>query len=143
VLALYEDEFKQRAISLKKDFSPSLPPLLVDAQQIKQAVINILTNAMEAMENGGTLTIRMYPQPDTMEAVLEIGDTGHGISPETMHNIFNPYFTTKARGTGLGLPITHRIVKAHKGRIEVRNGEAGGAVFIIKLPYPQQENGKA
>jgi two-component system sensor kinase FixL len=60
-----------------------------------------------------------------------------------MHNIFNPYYTTKARGTGLGLSITHRIVRAHKGKIEVRNCEAGGAVFIIKLPYPPPENGKA
>ena len=66
-----------------------------------------------------------------------------GISPEAIHNIFNPYYTTKARGTGLGLSITHRIIKAHKGRIEVRNREGGGAVFIIKLPYPLPENGKA
>jgi signal transduction histidine kinase len=143
MLALYEDEFKQRGIRLEKDFSPSLPPFLVDAEQIKQAAINILTNAMEAMENGGTLTIRTYPLPETREAVLEIGDTGPGISPEAMHNIFNPYYTTKARGTGLGLSITHRIIKAHKGRIEVRNRERGGAVFIIKIPYPPPENGKA
>src|SRR3990172_4887916 len=143
MLALYEDEFKQRGIRLEKDFSPSLPSCPMDSQQIKQAAINVLTNAMEAMENGGTLTIRTYPLPETREAVLEIGDTGPGISPEAMHNIFNPYYTTKARGTGLGLSITHRIIKAHKGRIEVRNREGGGAVFIIKLPYPLPENGKA
>jgi len=143
MLALYEDEFKQRGIRLEKDFSPSLPFCPMDSQQIKQAAINVLTNAMEAMENGGTLTIRTYPLPETREAVLEIGDTGPGISPEAMHNIFNPYYTTKARGTGLGLSITHRIIKAHKGRIEVRNREGGGAVFIIKLPFPLPENGKA
>jgi len=143
MLALYEDEFKQRGIRLEKDFSPSLPSCPMDSQQIKQAAINVLTNAMEAMENGGTLTIRTYPLPETREAVLEIGDTGPGISPEAIHNIFNPYYTTKARGTGLGLSITHRIIKAHKGRIEVRNREGGGAVFIIKLPYPLPENGKA
>lgn len=143
MLALYEDEFKQGGVGLKKDLSPNLPPLMIDAQQIKQAVINILTNAMEAMAAGGTLTIRTYPLSETQEAVLEIGDTGPGISPEAMHNIFNPYYTTKARGTGLGLSITHRIIKAHRGRIEVRNGDTGGAVFIIKLPYPRLENGKA
>ncbi len=142
MLALYVDELEQRGIRLEKDFAPSLPSLLIDAQQIKQAVINIVTNAMEAMVNGGALTIRTYPLPETSEAILEVGDTGPGISPEAMHNIFNPYYTTKARGTGLGLPITHRIVKAHKGRIEVRNREAGGAVFVIKLPYPKAENGK-
>jgi two-component system sensor histidine kinase HydH len=134
ILTLYEDELAQRRIAVEKDLSPSLPLLPFDSQQIKQAVINIIKNAMEAMENGGTLTIRTAVLPDSSEAVFEIGDTGPGISAKTMHNIFNPYYTTKPRGTGLGLPITNRIVLAHKGRIDVRNKSTGGALFSIRLP---------
>jgi len=138
ILTLYEDELAQRSIRIERDFSPALPRLMVDPQQIKQAVINIIKNAMEAMENGGTIFIRTTGAPETGEAAIEIGDTGPGITAKAMHNIFNPYYTTKPRGTGLGLPITSRIIKAHKGRIELRNREAGGAVFTIKLPLPAQ-----
>jgi len=134
MLALYEDELSLRHITIERDLSPSLPQLMVDPQQIKQAIINIIKNAMEAMENGGMLIIKTYPLLDTQEAAIEIGDTGPGISAKVMHNIFNPYYTTKTRGTGLGLPITNRIIKAHKGRLELRNREGGGTVFTIKLP---------
>ena len=134
-LTLYEDEFAQRGIKLDKQLAPSLQLLLIDAQQIKQAIINLVKNAIEAMTNGGTLNIVTHYQQATREAVLEIGDTGPGIPARMMHNIFNPYYTTKTLGTGLGLPIVSRIIKAHKGRIEVKNREAGGAVFTIWLPY--------
>jgi two-component system sensor histidine kinase HydH len=142
ILTLYEDELSQRGIRVEKDFSPALPRPAFDGQQIKQAVINVLKNAMEAMENGGTLTLRTYALSQSGEAVIEISDTGPGISAKAMHNIFNPYYTTKPRGTGLGLPITNRIVKAHGGKIELRNKEGGGAVFTIRLPYgkPSPEN---
>jgi hypothetical protein len=134
ILTLYEDELAQRKIHLEKDFFPGLPQIPFDGAQIKQAVINIIKNAMEAMENGGTLSIRTYVIPESREAAFEIGDTGPGISAKAQHHIFNPYYTTKPRGTGLGLPITNRIIKAHKGKIELRNKSTGGAVFTIKLP---------
>jgi signal transduction histidine kinase len=139
ILTLYEDELTQRRIRMERDFSSRMPLLMVDPQQLKQAVINILKNAMEAMENGGALTIRTYPVDEAGEAALEFGDTGPGISAKAMHNVFNPYYTTKPRGTGLGLPITNRIIKAHRGRIELRNKDTGGAVFTIKLPCPGQK----
>lgn len=134
ILMLYEDELAHRGIRSERDLSPVLPRLMVDTQQMKQVVINIIKNAMEAMENGGTLFVRTRPLPETHEAEIEISDTGHGISAKVMHNIFNPYHSTKARGAGLGLPITNRIIKAHKGTIEIRNRNGGGAVFTIKLP---------
>ncbi len=134
ILTLYEDEIPQRNIRLDISLSPSCPRLMIDVSQIKQAIINILKNALEAMENGGVLSIRTYPLQETNEAAVEIGDTGPGISAKAMHNIFNPYYTTKPRGTGLGLPITNRIVTAHNGTVEIRNRETGGAVFTIKLP---------
>ncbi len=134
ILTLYEDELSQRHITVERDLFPRLPLLKVDAQQIKQAVINILKNAMEAMENGGKLTVRTSVMDGGQEAAVELGDTGPGITAKAMHNIFNPYYTTKPRGTGLGLPISNRIIKAHRGRIELRNKETGGAVFTIRLP---------
>ena len=139
VLPVYEDELRQRGIYIERDLSPEVPSLDMDPQQIKQVVVNLFTNAMEAMEKGGTLTLRTSQGADGQEAVMEIGDTGPGISPESMHNLFNPYYTTKVRGTGLGLPITHRIVQAHKGNISFRNKEAGGALFTIRLPIPQEK----
>ena len=134
ILTLYEDELKQRGIRIEKDLAAALPMLMIDPQQIKQALINIVTNAMEAMDKGGALDVRTYSLPETDEAAIELGDTGPGISPEAMPNLFNPYYTTKVRGTGLGLSITHRIIKAHKGKILYRNKETGGAVFTIKFP---------
>ncbi len=142
ILTLYEDELSQRKIRIETDFSPALPRLLFDQQQLKQAVINVIKNAMEAMENGGVLTIRTFLFPDVSEAAFEISDTGPGISSKAMHNVFNPYYTTKPRGTGLGLPITNRIIKAHRGRIEMRNRGTGGAVFTIRLPYGPAGGGK-
>jgi two-component system sensor histidine kinase HydH len=142
VLTLYEDELAQRRIRIERNLSSSLPRLMIDTQQIKQGVINILKNALEAMENGGMLFIRTYAVSDT-EAAIEIGDTGPGISAKAMHNIFNPYYTTKPRGTGLGLPITNRIIQSHKGKIEVRNRDGGGAIFTIKLPLPENKDTKA
>jgi signal transduction histidine kinase len=139
ILMLYEDELAQRRVRVEQELSPGLPLLIIDPPQIKQAVINILKNAMEAMESGGTLGIRTYVVEVQQEASIEFSDTGPGVSTKAMNNIFNPYYTTKTRGTGLGLPITNRIVKAHKGRIELRNRDTGGAVFTIKLPVPERK----
>ena len=139
VLLVYEDELQQRGIRIERNLSPDMSAIDMDPQQIKQAVVNLVANAMEAMEQGGTLTVMAYRNTDDREAVMEIGDTGPGISPESMNNLFNPYYTTKVRGTGLGLPITHRIVQAHKGNIVFRNKETGGAVFTIRLPLPQEK----
>jgi len=134
-LMLYEDELIQHGIRLERTLAPSHPVLMLDAQQIKQALINIIKNAIEAMTTGGVLGITTSDLPETQEAALEISDTGPGIPAKVMHNIFNPYYTTKTLGTGLGLPITSRIIKSHHGRIEVRNRESGGATFTIRLPY--------
>ncbi len=139
ILMVYEDELRQRRITLERDLAGGIPALEMDPQQIKQAIVNLVTNAMEAMEKGGVLTVRTYPLTERREAVLEVGDTGPGVSPEAMHNLFNPYYTTKVRGTGLGLPITHRIAKAHKGSIVFRNKETGGALFSLRLPWPQEK----
>jgi signal transduction histidine kinase len=138
ILLLYGDELAQRRINVDQELSRTLPRLMLDTRQIKQALINIIKNAMEAMENGGTLLVRTRVLPETNETAVEIGDTGPGIPAKVMHNIFNPYYSTKPRGTGLGLPIANRIIKAHQGKIEIRNREPGGVLFMIKLPCRTQ-----
>jgi signal transduction histidine kinase len=138
VLALFEDELRQRGIALDRRLADGLPDLDIDPGQIKQAVMNLITNAMEAMSAGGTLTVRTAARPDSRVTAIEICDTGPGVSADVMQNLFNPYYTTKVRGTGLGLPITHRIVKAHKGSIVFRNRDQAGAMFTITLPWPRE-----
>jgi two-component system sensor histidine kinase HydH len=139
VLKVYEDELRQRGITIERDLAGDLPEQDMDPQQIKQAIVNLITNAMEAMEQGGVLTVRAFAPSGRRETILEIGDTGPGVSPEAMQNLFNPYYTTKVRGTGLGLSITHRIIATHKGSILFRNRESGGALFTIRLPLPQEK----
>ncbi|MDH4161557.1 MAG: GAF domain-containing protein [Nitrospirota bacterium] len=136
VLPVYEDELRQRGIRLERELGPDMPEIDLDARQMKQAVVNLITNAMEAMEKDGVLTVRTAMLPDRKENILEVGDTGPGITPEAMQNLFNPYYTTKVHGTGLGLPITHRIVRAHRGTILCRNKERAGALFTIRFPWP-------
>jgi two-component system sensor histidine kinase HydH len=91
---------------------------------------------MQAMAHGGTLTIRTYPveRPDGLYAAAAISDTGAGIPMEVLHNIFNPFFSTKDYGTGLGLAIAQRIVSRHYGQIEVNNEIGKGVTFIVTLP---------
>lgn len=134
MIALYEDELTRSSIVIEKALSCPLPPVLMDVQQIRQALLNIVKNAKEAMPDGGTLGIRTFTISKSAQVAVEIRDTGPGVSETTIHDIFNPYYTTKELGTGLGLPITNRIVHAHRGKIEVGNCNTGGAVFTIMLP---------
>jgi signal transduction histidine kinase len=108
----------------------------VDKDRIKEAILNIITNANQATKNG-EITIKAYQKEK--EAVIEISDNGCGISEEDLKNVFTPFFTTRPHGTGLGLAITHRIIKEHNGRIDVKSvcggpGERGFTTFVIHLP---------
>ena len=107
-----------------------------DPQQMKQVLLNLLFNARDVMKTGGTLEISVYSATlDGQPAVgVSVADTGAGIPQEVLHNIFNPFFTTKDTGTGLGLSIVHRIVDNHRGRIDVTNRVQGGACFNMLIP---------
>jgi signal transduction histidine kinase len=137
VLVVYEDELRQRGIVLERQLAGGLPQLDIDPNQIKQVVVNLVTNAMEALGAGGMVLVRTTALADTRETAVEVADTGPGVSAEVMQNLFNPYYTTKVRGTGLGLPIALRIVKAHRGNIVFRNREQGGSLFTVTLPWPR------
>jgi len=135
-LAAMENELKSRGIEVEKSLDGDLPEILCAYQEIKQVFINLFTNAMDAMGDEGKLTVKTFPlsQEDRDYIGIEIRDTGGGIPSEVLHNIFNPFFTTKGWGTGLGLAICHRIVDGHRGAIEVNNDPGRGVTFTVKLP---------
>jgi len=135
VLNLEEEKFQQAGISLSLDIPKDLPEMQGDAEQLEQVFINLIANAIQAMHGGGELQIRCQHSwlRGELAVRVEISDTGGGISAKLMRNIFNPFFTTKEEGTGLGLPISHRIIEHHQGEIEVIN-TARGACFSIILP---------
>ncbi len=122
-------------------FTPEgpLPKVQVDGHQIQQAVLNLLTNAVDAMPGGGTLQVETAVDGGT--ALLRIADSGPGVPPEGRDRIFEPFFTTKAhgKGTGLGLSICRQIVEAHRGTIQVTDTPGGGATFEIRLPLDFSE----
>jgi len=113
-----------------------LPPVPVDARLIRQAVINLVDNAAQAMPRGGTITLRVEPDEiDRAKAArIDVTDTGPGIAPDVEHRIFEPFFTTRATGTGLGLAVVKRIVDGHRGRLRVNSVEGRGATFSLWLP---------
>jgi two-component system cell cycle sensor histidine kinase/response regulator CckA len=134
---------------LKISAAPDLWYVMTDKHEFVQALFNLITNAKDAMPDGGTLTIRArnVPERETQKfehrefvhgeyVLIEVGDTGHGMSREVMDKIFEPFFTTKdaGQGTGLGLAVSHGIVKDHDGWIEVDSPVSGGAVFRVFLP---------
>jgi signal transduction histidine kinase len=141
VLVLEAEALQRAEISLKKEVLDNLPPIQGDEQKLRQVMLNLVGNARQAMASGGTLTVRAYPATLRGEpaVALEVEDTGGGIEPSVMRNIFNPFFTTRQDGTGLGLSIVHRIIEHHHGDIEVQNGELG-ARFIIRLTVAQVEH---
>lgn len=125
-------ELTSRNIHLHLDLSPGLPSLNVDQDQLKQAFFNIIKNASEAMKQGGSLTIRTIADAQWINIVFT--DTGDGMNGETMAHIFEPYFTTKKNGSGLGLMITQRIVQAHGGEVALESPQGQGLKITIRLP---------
>lgn len=117
------------------DVPGTLPPVKVDRRLFRQALINLVVNALQAMPRGGQVTIRAWPDPDSPRAArIEVADTGPGVAPEVAERLFQPFFTTKATGTGLGLAVVKRIVEAHEGEIRLESGRGPGAVFTVRVP---------
>ena len=142
---LYFIEVKadSRGIKIEKELASELPRVMLDRQQIKQVLLNLLLNAMDAMgERGGFLrvkTTRLSKPDEQVWVQVEIEDTGQGISPDNLEHIFDPFFTTKHNsgeneGTGLGLTIAHQIVQEHRGEIQVQSTVGAGTRFRINLP---------
>jgi len=126
-------------VSIETELNPELPEVFVDGEQMKQIILNIAFNGIEAMPDGGSLTIRTTRiESEEGEAVgISIRDTGRGMSKEDLQNIFKPFFTTKERGVGLGLSICQRIAKNNNGSIRAKSIPGQGSIFYIRLNMPQ------
>jgi PAS domain S-box-containing protein len=135
-LALMKQEIGDRDILVEQELAEGMPRLLLDRAQLKQAFYNIIKNALQAMRSGGILRIRT--EVDDSHVTISFIDSGHGIAPEQIGRLFEPYFTTKQNGTGLGLMIVQRIVREHGGTIEVESDKDRGTTFRIKLPIHEK-----
>jgi PAS domain S-box-containing protein len=135
-LELLQPELDNRGVTVKTKLARSLPATPVDPTQIQQALLNLVKNASQAMTKGGTLTLQTGEGMDG--AWVSVADTGGGIPQEQLNRIFEPFYTTKKKGTGLGLMIVQRIVRAHGGRIELESHVGRGTTFRIWLPLHER-----
>ena len=136
-LELLGPEIENRGVALKERLARDLPAIPMDGGQIKQALVNLIKNAIQAMTKGGVLKVQTDPGVEGV--VVSVADTGGGIPQEQINRIFEPFYTTKKKGTGLGLMIVQRIVGDHRGRIDVESHVGKGTVFRIWLPLYEKQ----
>lgn len=137
VLDLVRVELEQSGIECRRDLDGNLPRLMIDEKYMKQAFLNCIKNAIAAMPDGGVLLVRTRRRGDM--AAIDFSDTGTGIPEEDIEKIFEPYYTTKDFGSGLGLTVVYKILKEHMGEIAVQSKENEGATFTLLIPVPQKE----
>jgi two-component system, sporulation sensor kinase E len=129
----FAPEIQDRDIVVEQELRSDLPLLRLDRDQMKQAFYNVIKNSLEAMRRGGILRIRI--DRDDTHVLVSFVDTGSGMSAENLSRVFEPYFTTKPSGTGLGLLIVRRIVREHGGELSIESSEGKGLTLTIRLPY--------
>jgi signal transduction histidine kinase len=132
LVTLFHEEASSLRITLQAKIPTDLPLIKMDPERLTQAFINIMKNGMEAMDQGGTLHIKIKSIKEGVEVI--ISDSGPGIPPEQMEKIFNYYYTTKEKGVGLGLPIAHRIIEAHRGQLKIESRVGSGTEVTVTLP---------
>jgi signal transduction histidine kinase len=136
-LVLFEKQETPTQVEIHKHLDVRLPSINLDPDQMRQVLLNVILNSMQAMPEGGVLDVRSGLDDERLRAVIEISDTGAGIDEENLERVFDPFFTTKPQGTGLGLAISHQLVQNHNGKISVRNNPDRGATFRIELPVEE------
>jgi two-component system, sporulation sensor kinase E len=129
----FAPEIQDRDVVVEQELRSDLPLLQLDRDQIKQALYNVIKNSLEAMKRRGILRIRT--DMDSAHVLISFIDTGGGMSPENLSRVFEPYFTTKSSGTGLGLLIVRRIVREHGGELSIESSQGKGITLTIRLPY--------
>jgi signal transduction histidine kinase len=132
---LVKNEMQLQRIRFKKNIKGTLLPIWIDKGRLQQALLNLLINAIQAMPDGGTLSISIGPSENTSEIRIDVADTGKGIPADQLDSIFDPFFTTKKEGdgTGLGLSVTYGIIQKHGGRIQVKSKPGEGTCFSVFL----------
>jgi signal transduction histidine kinase len=141
MLLLVSTETKKKFIQIVKEYTPDVPLVTVDREQIKQVFLNVLLNALEATPENGMITVKTRSFSKTRGehyVQVEFTDTGCGIPSEYLEDIFTPFFTTKTKGSGLGLSISNQIIQDHKGYIDVESQVNKGSTFFINLPITQE-----
>jgi signal transduction histidine kinase/CheY-like chemotaxis protein len=133
VLALAGKYLQHRRVVVKRTLSSDLPPIVVAPDELEQVFINLVLNAVDAMPDGGTLHLASWQARDGRLAVA-FSDTGHGISPENLARVFEPFFSTREDGTGLGLTVSHNVIERHGGEIVVESTVGKGTTFTVWLP---------
>ena len=129
-------EASKKNIDIEENLAPEINAVLIDQDRISQVLLNLYLNAIDSMDNGGTLSIGLSRDQDSGRLMISVSDTGEGISPEDQLHIFDPYFTTKQSGTGLGLAIVNKIIESHGGEIQVKSRSGKGTTILILMPYP-------
>lgn len=145
ILSRWTPHLKQVGILCHKSYNPDIPMALADERTLERVIVNLITNSIQAMPEGGTLSIALDSTQTAQGEMVELKiiDTGPGISPDVKDRIFDPFFTTKKDGTGLGLAISRRILTAHKGTIQYESFTDAGTVFTICLPSVTQSSEEA
>jgi signal transduction histidine kinase len=138
-LDLLSSQLSKKRIEIDFELDEDLPEIAADSKQMQQVFINLMTNSIDAIDGTGKIKIRTFVEMASREresdyVVISISDSGTGINAEDLSKVFNPFFTRKAEGTGLGLPITQRIVYNHNGIIDIESIVGKGTTFYIKLP---------
>jgi signal transduction histidine kinase len=143
-LSMVSQNLRDGEIEVLKEFPNDLPMALGDHQQLRQVFANLFSNSLHAMNQKGTLSVRVRPISKNGSSFIrvEVEDTGNGIDPENLHNIFNPFYSTKESGLGLGLPLVYKIITSHRGQIEVDNRPGEGVTFIITFPTAPSREGE-
>jgi len=132
-LGLIAADAKKMDIAVITEMAPDLPPAAVDPDKVKQVMLNIFLNSLAAMKDGGSLTIRLVPGANSID--VRVSDTGTGIEKEDLPHIYDPYFTSKPAGTGLGLAVVQKIMEAHGGTINVESTSGKGTTVTLQFPY--------
>jgi len=142
-LALMAHDLSRNRIRSETRFATDLPPVMADAKQIQQVLVNLLTNAMQAMEPRGGGALAVSIQPGLGVVSVDVQDQGPGISAEALAQVFDPFFSTKEKGTGLGLSVSYAIARAHGGELTVRSVVGEGSTFTLTLPAVASAVGQA
>jgi signal transduction histidine kinase len=134
-LLLIEKQLVKDGVTLTRSLAPGLPHVWGDENAIQQVVVNLLTNARDAIGTSGEIAVETSRAEDGRGDVrLSVRDTGEGIDPEVLPRIFDPFFTTKSQGTGLGLSILYGIVRDHRGTVDVQSEKGKGTTFVLTFP---------
>ncbi len=143
VLILLAENPEAKGVRVVRAYQPGIPRVPADGKQLQQVFLNLLLNAVDAIPDGGRITVKTHADEEGKSVAVELHDTGKGIPPELREKIFQPFFTTKGKGkgSGLGLAVSKRIVEEHGGTIQFANSSDGGVTFTIMLPVKGEEDG--